>query len=255
MRRIRVIPTMLIDEGRAIITSRFRKPVYVGDPINSIRVFNEKEVDEMVILDITSKSKQKEPNYDLIAKLASESFMPLTYGGHIVSLLQAEKVISSGIEKISFNASLFSFPETVREVATRFGNQSVVASVDVKKNLLGRTIFKTDGGRRTVKLSAPQLAEHLTQLGVGEILLTSIDHDGMRSGYNLPLIESFSKMVKVPIIACGGANTISDFLEAINAGASAVAAGAMFYFKGDHRAVLINYPDQRTLVEEFYQKI
>ncbi|HPI79314.1 MAG: HisA/HisF-related TIM barrel protein [Cyclobacteriaceae bacterium] len=254
MRRIRVIPIMLINEGRAVVTSRFGKPVYVGDPINSIRVFNEKEVDEMVILDITPKSKRNGPDYDLVAKLASESFMPLTYGGHIVSLPQAEKVIGSGIEKISFNTSLFSFPETVHEVSSRYGNQSVVASIDVKRSIFGDIRFKVDGGRKTIRLSTSQLAGHLLKLGVGEVLLTSIDHDGMRGGYNIPLIETFGKLFKVPIVACGGAQSIDDFIQAVEAGASAVAAGAMFYFKGNRDAVLINYPDQTTLTERFYQK-
>jgi cyclase len=255
VKRVRVIPILLIDNGRAVITRKFNKPVYVGDPINAIRIFNDKEVDEMFILDITAKARRSCPDYELISMMASESFMPIAYGGHVCTMEQAEKIINLGIEKICFNTSLYENPKAIEQVAGRYGSQSVVASIDVKKNWLGNEVIKTFGGKRTIQFSLEEVAEHLKKIYVGEVLLTSIDKDGMMSGYELKLIESFSKLVEVPVVACGGAAGIDDFLMATRAGASAVAAGAMFYFKGGYDSVLINYPDQRTLIEKFYKNL
>ncbi len=252
MKRFRIIPVMLINEGRAVITRQFKKPVYVGDPINAIKIFNDKEVDELVILDITSKRTRQAPNYNLIAKMASESFMPLAYGGHIRTMNQAEQIINCGIEKISFNTALYEYPETVTQVSDRYGKQSVVASIDVKKNIFGNFVGKTNNGRKSISLNIPQLVEHIVKLGVGEVLLNSIDRDGMRLGFDCTLIETFKKKLNIPIVACGGADSIEDFSKAIEAGASGVAAGAMFYFKGSFNAILINYPDQKTLKDKVY---
>lgn len=252
MRRIRVIPILLIDNGRAVITRKFKNPIYVGDPINAIKIFNDKEVDDMIILDITDKRKQLEPNYDLISDMASESFMPLAYGGHIGEMSQADRIISSGIEKLCFNTALYDNPDTIKAIAARYGNQSVVASVDVKRNIFGGKVIKTNGGRKTIRLSVEKVTEHLKQLNVGEVLLTSIDHDGMMNGYDYELIELFKQYIETPLVACGGASNLTDFKYAISSGASAIAAGAMFYFKGDYNSVLINYPDQKELIENLY---
>lgn len=252
MKRFRIIPVMMIDDGRAVITQQFKKPVYVGDPINAIKIFNDKEVDELFILDITDKRKRQAPDYQLIAKMASESFMPVAYGGHIQTISQAEQIINCGIEKISFNTALFDFPETVSQVSERYGKQSVVASVDIKNNIFGSSVVKTGNGSKSVSMSLAELMNHILKLGVGEILLTSIDKDGSRSGFDYKLIEKFKQGVGIPIVACGGAGSLEDFRSAIEAGASAVAAGAMFFFKGSFNAVLINYPDQRTLKDRVY---
>lgn len=255
MRRIRVIPVILIDNGRAVITRQFGNSVYVGDPINAIKIFNDKEVDELIILDITSKSKRQEPDFELIGKLASESFMPIAYGGHIMHIGQAERIISSGVEKISFNTSLFNMPETVQEVSRRYGKQSVVASIDITRTMFGKLKIKTENSRKSVDLSIKECVNKLTGLGVGEIFLTSIDQDGMMKGYQYHVISEFKELINVPIIASGGAGSIDDFRKAIDAGASAVAAGAMFYFKGSFNSVLINYPDQKVLTEKLYNRI
>jgi cyclase len=244
---------MLIESGRAVITQKFNNPIYVGDPINAIKIFNDKEVDELIILDITAKSKRKDPDYRLIEQLASESFMPLAYGGHVVKLDQAERIINCGIEKVSFNSALYQYPETVKEVSNRYGRQSVIASIDFTKNLFGKLVPRYGNNKKTAPFEFAQLGSHIESLGVGEVFLNNIDNDGMRCGFNVNLISNFKKTVSMPVIACGGANRIEDFSEAINAGASAVAAGAMFYFKGNINAILINYPDQRTLVEQVYK--
>jgi cyclase len=253
MRRVRVIPVIMIDNGRAVVTRNFGKPVYVGDPINSIKIFNDKEVDELIILDITDKNVQKEPDFKLIEKMASESFMPLAYGGHVTRILDAERLINCGIEKISFNTSLFTHPDVVRELSYRNGKQSVIASLDIKKNWWGKYVVRTSNGRQRVGKNLRAIIKQVLDLGVGEIFLNSIDRDGSLTGYDENLVGLVAQNSNVPLIACGGASHIRDFVKAIQIGkASAVAAGAMFFFKGGFNAVLVNYPDQKTLTSELY---
>lgn len=256
MRRVRVIPIIMLDEGRAVITQKFGRSIYVGDPINAIKILNDKEVDELIILDITSKGKRAAPDFDLIAKMASESFMPLAYGGHVKSIADAELIIKSGIEKISFNSVLFSHPEIVREFSQRYGSQSAIASIDIKKNFWGAHGIRTLNGNRKVGTNIEGILATIAQLNVGEILVNSIDHDGTLRGYDIPLIKRIAACIDVPVIACGGASGIPDFLAAVSVGkATAVAAGAMFFFKGSFDAVLVNYPDQKTLITHLYNKL
>jgi imidazole glycerol-phosphate synthase subunit HisF len=256
MKRVRVIPIIMIDQGRAVITRQFKKPVYVGDPINSIKIFNDKEVDELIILDITDKKKRREPDFKLIEKMASESFMPLAYGGNVTRISDAEAIINCGIEKICFNTSLFTNPEVVRELSHRNGKQSVVASLDVSRSWLSGYKVKTHGGEKSVAKPLDSVIDLVVELGVGELLINSIDKDGSREGYDQELITRVTSRVKLPVIACGGASGISDFVKAVNeSGASAVAAGAMFFFKGGFNAVLVNYPDQPTLRTELYDQL
>ncbi|MEQ8362608.1 MAG: HisA/HisF-related TIM barrel protein [Cyclobacteriaceae bacterium] len=256
MRRIRVIPVIMLDEGRAVITRKFGNPIYVGDPINAIKILNDKEVDELIILDITNKRKRNTPNFDLIAKMASESFMPLAYGGHVITIADAERIIKCGIEKISYNTALFTNPEMVREFSGKFGSQSTLASIDIKKNLLGTYSVRTKNGSHKVGTNIELILKSITQLGVGEILVNSMDQDGSLDGYDVRLIERMTKCINVPLIACGGAANISDFVQAANVGkASGVAAGAMFFFKGSFDAVLVSYPDQKTLITHLYNNL
>lgn len=256
MRRIRVIPVIMIEEGRAVITRKFNKSIYVGDPINTIKILNDKEVDELIILDITNKRKRSTPDFDLIAKMASESFMPLAYGGHIATIGDAEQIIKCGIEKISFNMALFNNPEMVKEFSGKFGSQSTIASIDVKRNLFGAYNVRTKNGSYKVGSDIESILESVTRLGVGEILVNSMDQDGSLEGYDVPLIERMTRCVNIPLIACGGAASISDFVKAVNVGkASAVAAGAMFFFKGSFDAILVNYPDQKTLITHLYNSL
>jgi cyclase len=246
----------MIDNGKAVVTRTFRKPVYVGDPINSIRIFNEKEVDELIILDITDPKKRSQPDFGLIEKMASESFMPLAYGGHVKSVKDAERIITCGVEKISFNTALFQYPEVVKELSYRNGKQSVIASLDVARNWLGQYRVKSKGGTVTVGQNLPEVLRQVLALGVGEVLLNSIDRDGTFGGYDLELISLIATQCPVPVIACGGAASLHDFHHAIVSGkASAVAAGAFFFFKGGFNSVLVNYPDQPSLFENLYSKL
>jgi imidazole glycerol-phosphate synthase subunit HisF len=256
MRRIRVIPVIMIDNGRAVVTRKFSNPVYVGDPINSIKILNEKEVDELVILDITNKKKRSKPDFQLIEKMASESFMPLAYGGHVTTIQDAEILIKSGIEKIVFNTALFTHPGMIKELSYRCGRQSIVASIDVDRNLFGQYVIKTKNASQTVGKNLEAILSEIEELGVGEIFLNSIHCDGSMAGYDEKLIGRVSACIHVPLIACGGAASISDFVKAIrDRKASAVAAGAMFFFKGSFNAVLVNYPDQKTLISELYSNL
>jgi imidazole glycerol-phosphate synthase subunit HisF len=247
MLRYRIIPVLLLKNSGLIKTTRFKHPVYVGDPINAVKIFNEKEVDELIILDTTATLEKKEINYKRIEEIVSEAFMPLGYGGGIQRMDQIEQLFKIGVEKIILNTSALVNPNLVKTASSVFGNQSIIAAIDVKKDFFGNYRIYTHSG--TVKQS-PDLLEtikELENLGTGEIIINSIDKDGTMSGYDVSLVEQVSKNTSVPVVACGGAGTIHHFSEVIHAGASAVAAGAMFVFHGKHRAVLISYPRYQEL--------
>lgn len=256
MKRIRVIPVIMIERGRAVITRKFGKRIYVGDPINAIKILNDKEVDELIILDITSKKEQRTPDFDLIEKMASESFMPLAYGGHVNDIKTAERIIKCGVEKISFNSAIFYNPDMVSAFCRQFGNQSAIASIDIKKNIFGDYVIKTRNGDTRIGADIEASLKSILQLGVGEVLVNSIDRDGSLSGYDTKLIKRVAECINVPLIALGGAGSMADFVQAVKGGnASAVAAGAMFFFKGSFNAVLVNYPDQRALTTHLYNQV
>ena len=238
-----MIPCLLLKGNGFFKTRQFKKPVYLGDPINTLKIFNEKEVDEICILDIDATRNGRGPNFDLLHDMASECFMPLSYGGGITSIDQIQKLFYSGFEKICINTSLVLNPDLVKQAADNFGSQSVVASIDVKKGLLGKYEVMVNGGTRRTRMEPVELAQQAERLGAGEILLNSIDRDGTMQGYDLKLTSLVSNAVSIPVISCGGARDVNDFKAAVlDAGASAVAAGAMFVFHGPHRAVLINVP-------------
>lgn len=244
----RIIPCLLINNRGLYKTVKFKDPVYVGDPANALKIFNEKEVDELVILDITASKEKKKPNFKLLNELASECFMPLCYGGGITELDEIKALFNLGIEKISLNTITFSKPELITEAAKIYGSQSIVASLDVKKSLLGKYQVYINSGTINTKKDPVEYAQYLYNLGAGEIFLNSIDRDGTMSGYDVDLIKKVSESVPVPLIACGGAGQIDDFSKAINlGGASAVSAGSFFVFHGKHRAVLITYPTKDEL--------
>lgn len=223
-------------------TRRFKEPKYVGDPINAIRIFNEKEVDELLVLDIDASKSGKEPDYKVIEQLAGECFMPLCYGGGVRTIDQAARIFDLGVEKISLQTAVLSDVGLITEIARRFGSQSVVISVDLKRDWR-RNVRLYES--RTGKLRAEswiEFAKHAVLAGAGELLVNVVDRDGEMAGYDLNIVRDAAAAVNVPVIAAGGARNISDFKEAIDSGASAVAAGAMFVFHGPHRAVLITYP-------------
>jgi cyclase len=247
----RVIPCLLLQEGGLVKTSRFRRPRYVGDPINAIRIFNDKYVDELVLLDIDAARRGNDPDYDLVARIAGECFMPLCYGGGIRSLSQARRIVASGVEKIAVNSAGIDHPRLIAELSQELGASSVVAAIDVKRDLLGRERVFHPGRRRLTALDPVQHARALVALGAGEVFLNNVDRDGQYSGFDLDLIARLSAAVSVPVIACGGASTLEDMRDAVAAGASAAAAGSIFVFYGPHRAVLINYPDYPSVRKLF----
>lgn len=244
----RVIPVLLLQNGGLVKTRQFKKPTYVGDPINAIKIFNEKEVDELVFLDIDASKEKRGPDFRLLEQIASECFMPLGYGGGIRSLADVNRIYSIGIEKVIFNTAAFINQELIKEAAKEAGNQSVVVSVDIKKNLLGKRILYSHASARTPNMDLITFAKHMQDLGAGELILNAVDRDGMMDGYDIDLIEQIAGAVEIPVVACGGAGTLDHFKHAVHKGnASAVAAGSMFVFHGPLKGVLINYPSQEKL--------
>lgn len=248
----RVIPCLLLSNGGLVKTRKFKNGVYIGDPINAIRIFNVKEVDELVLLDIRASLDKRGPNYDLLNEIASECFMPLAYGGGITSIDQIRTLLRLGIEKVILNTALNRDPNFVREAVATFGSQAITASIDVRRKLFGRYEVMTSAGTEATGLTAVEAARKAEQLGVGEILLTSIDAEGSMEGYDIDLLSKVSQTVSVPVIASGGAGKLEDFRSAVCQGhASAVAAGSLFVFYGPHRAVLITYPEYSKLCTLF----
>jgi len=248
MLKARVIPCLLLNGSGLVKTVQFKKPKYVGDPINAVRIFNDKEVDELTVLDINGTVKEKAPQFELITQIASECFMPLSYGGGIRSIDQIEKLLKLGVEKVILNSAAVHTPELIRQSARLVGRQSIVVSIDVMKLAFGKYHVYTHGGRKKTNIDLLGHATHMEKIGAGELLLTSIDRDGTQGGYDLKLLKKITDAVSIPVIASGGAGKMVDFEEAIKkGGASAVAAGSMFVFYGKHRAVLINYPSREDI--------
>lgn len=252
MLNYRVIPSLLLSNGGLVKTKKFKNGVYVGDPINAIRIFNEKEVDELVLLDIRATLDKRGPDFNLLREVASECFMPLAYGGGITSIDQIKTLLRLGIEKVILNTALNRDPNFVKEAVAIFGSQAITASIDVRRKLLGRYEVMTAAGTEATGLGPVVAAKKAEQLGVGEILLTSIDAEGSMDGYDIDLLSKVSQSVNVPVIASGGAGKLEDFRSAVLQGqVSAVAAGSLFVFYGPHRAVLITYPEYRKLCTLF----
>ncbi len=251
MLKHRVIPALLLRDGGLVKTQKFGKHKYIGDPINAVRIFNEKEVDELVLLDIDASRLRREPDFELIESVASECFMPLAYGGGISSIEQARRIFSSGVEKVILQSAVLQDHGLVSEIARRFGSQSVVVSIDVKRDWRGNYKLWSASSRRAVRQDWLQTLKNLVSAGAGEILLNSVDRDGTQQGYDLRLIQTAAESVDVPVIALGGAATVQDFVKATQVGASAVAAGSLFVLHGPHRAVLISYPNYSALESLF----
>ena len=247
MLKHRVIPALLLTNKGLVKTRKFAKPKYVGDPINAIRIFNEKEVDELIVLDIEATKNNQLPNYKLIEEFASECFMPLCYGGGVRTIDQAEKIFALGVEKICLQTSALLDIDFVSELSRKFGSQSVVVSLDIKKNWLGKRRVYLASSKRFLKGSWQDWVTKLAGAGAGELLINSVDNDGMMAGMDIDLICDASKLIPIPTIAMGGVGSLDDIKDAINNGASAVAVGSFFVFHGSHRAVLITYPKYNQL--------
>lgn len=244
----RVIPCLLLRGNGLVKTVRFRDPVYIGDPTNAVRIFNDKEVDELVFLDIVASREGHGPNFELLARITSECFMPLCYGGGVRTISQMRQLFALGVEKVALNTAAIERPDLVREAADDFGSSSVVAAIDVRRRLLGGYEVVALGGRRRTGLDPVALAVQMERQGAGEVFLNSVDRDGTMTGYDIDLVRSVSAALSIPVIACGGAGSLHDLARVISeGGASAAAAGSMFVFHGRHRAVLITYPSQAEL--------
>jgi cyclase len=250
MNKTRVIPVLLLRGQGLVKTIKFKQPKYIGDPINAVRIFNEKEVDELVFLDITATPEGRGPDFELLSDIASEAFMPMAYGGGVTTLAQVRRIFELGFEKVILNSAAYNTPGLISEAAAIFGSQSIVGCVDVRKNLLGRYELCSASAKVKEKSSLLEHLALLTQSGVGEILVNAVDRDGAMGGYDLKLLREVSAAVTVPIIACGGAGSLDHLVEAVQDGhATAVAAGSLFVFMGPHRAVMINYPERKLLAD------
>lgn len=248
MWRPRIIPCLLLNGTGLVKTVRFKNPRYIGDPINAVRIFNQKKADELLFLDITATREKRTPPMDLIKKLSDECFMPFAVGGGISSIEQIEMILKAGTEKVSLNTHAMERPELVKEAAEIFGGQSIVCSMDVMRDWTGKYAVYTHSGKKKKTRSPVEVARQMEKMGAGEILLNSMERDGAMGGYDIELIRKVSDSIGIPLIASGGAGTLEHLNEAVvKGGASAVAAGSMFVYHGRLRAVLINYPGNDEL--------
>lgn len=251
MIQARVIPCLLLRGNGLVKTKKFKDAVYVGDPVNAMRIFSDKEADEIVILDIDASREGREPPYELIAEMAGEAFMPVAYGGGVRTLEQIRRLIRSGVEKVVINTLATESTDTIRAAVEVFGSQAIVGAVDVRRKLFGGYAVMAKSATVETKLNLQQHVHNLVQAGVGELLINDIERDGTMTGYDMALVRSVAQ-APVPVVVCGGAGTLVHLREAVrDGGASAVAAGSMFVFHGKHRAVLINYPKAGELEKLF----
>lgn len=243
MLRPRIIPSLLIQDNGLVKTVNFKNPKYVGDPINAVRIFNEKEVDELAIFDIDATVKGLEPNYSLIERIANQSRMPLCYGGGVKTVEQAQRIFGLGIEKIALSSAVLQSPQLITEIAERVGSQSVIVVLDVKKKLFGGYEVYTHNGKKSTGINPFKFVEEAQKLGAGEIVINSIDQDGVMKGYDMTLIDKIREKISLPLTVLGGAGSLNDVKQVIDKhGIIGVAAGSLFVFKGVYKAVLINYP-------------
>lgn len=255
MLRPRVIPCLLVHDKGLVKTVQFKDPKYVGDPINAVRIFNEKESDELMVFDIDATGENREPDFKMIEHLAAECRMPLCYGGGVKTAEQAQRIFSLGVEKIAISSAAIHTPELVSEMADRVGSQSVVVVVDVKKKLLGGYEIYTHNGQKSTGKNPFEFVAKMEALGAGEIVVNSVDQDGVMRGYDLALIEKIRQSISLPLTVLGGAGSLHDIGNLINKyGIIGAAAGSLFVFKGVYKAVLINYPnwnEKDKLINEY----
>lgn len=247
--RPRIIPVLLINDRDMVKTVQFGRQTYLGDPINAVKIFNRKGIDELAILDISATKRKTEPDFELLEDIASQAFMPLSYGGGITSMEQAKRLLAIGYEKVIVNTQLVKNPKLVEEMVAFAGSQSVVASIDAKRIDNGYKCVISDGGE-IANITPDELAKRAQKLGVGEVFLNSVDRDGMMQGYDLELVKTVVNVVDIPVTACGGAGGIQDLKKILQEGkAHAAAGGSMFVYYGRLKAVLITAPEEKELVE------
>lgn len=252
MFRPRVIPVLLLKSNGLVKSIRFKDFRYIGDPINAVRLFNDLMADELVFLDITATSEERTISADFVRIVGDEANMPFSVGGGIRTLQEIRQIISSGAEKVIINTYAAENPDFIREASNEFGSSTITVSIDVKRNFFGKELTYINSGRRATKFGPVAFAKLMEEKGAGEIIVNSIENDGMMSGYDIDLIRRVSESVRIPVVALGGAGRYSDFSKAVKEGyASAVAAGSMFVYSGPRKAVLINYLEQQQLKEIF----
>ena len=252
MLETRLMPCLLMSNGALVKTVKFKNLTYIGDPVNAVRIFNQKEVDELILLDIHATSQNRGIDFDTIEKLVSECFMPICYGGGVRTIEDMRRLFALGIEKVSLGAAAFEIPGLIRQAADEFGSQAIVVTLDVKKGLLGRSSVRIRNGGQDTKKPPIDAAQLFEQEGAGEILLYSVDKDGTWTGFDLKLIEEVSRSVSVPVVATGGAGSLDDIRLAVkSAGASAVAIGSMAVFQGKDLGVLIKFPTRKDQEKAF----
>lgn len=243
MPRARIIPCLLVRDGGLVKTRRFADEKYVGDPLNAVKIFNEKEADELIVLDIDATVEGREPDYAMIENLAAQCRMPLCYGGGIVNVEQAKRIMSLGVEKVSISSAAIARPELITEMAEQVGAQSVVVVLDTRKKMFGGHAVFTHHGKRDAQVSPVDFARRAEQLGAGEIVINAIDRDGEMGGYDLQLAGQIREATWLPLTVLGGSGGVADMHDAVRQlGTVGLAAGSQFVFKGPYRAVLINYP-------------
>jgi cyclase len=259
MLRPRIIPCLLVHDKGLVKSVHFKQHKYVGDPINAVRIFNEKEVDELMVIDIDATVENREPDYVMIERLAAECRMPLCYGGGVKTVEQAQKIFSLGVEKIAISSAVFDDLSLIQRMGEKVGTQSVVVVLDVKKKLLGGYEVYTHNGKKKTGKNPVEFAAELEKLGVGEIVINSIDQDGQMKGYDLDLIGKIREVITIPMTVLGGAGTLSDIGLLIKKfGIIGASAGSLFVFKGIYKAVLINYPtrvEKDILIKSNYNGI
>lgn len=247
MLRTRIIPVLLLHGKSLVKTKKFGKYRYIGDPANTVRIFNELEVDELAFLDISATNKHQGPNFDVLRDVASECFMPLSYGGGIVEFDQAKHVYDIGFEKVILNTAAYQTPKLISEMARVYGSQAVVVSMDVGRSFFGASQLRSNSGRKRQSGSPTEWARQMEDRGAGEILLTSIPREGSYEGFDLELVAEVSNAVNIPVIAHGGAGKLQDIALAIENGASAVALGSLVVFQKKDLGVLVNFPNTDSL--------
>jgi imidazole glycerol-phosphate synthase subunit HisF len=251
MLRVRVIPCLQLRQDSLVKTVRFRKPAYIGDPVNTVRIFNELEVDELVFLDIRASVEGRGPNFPVLQQIADECFMPLAYGGGIRRFADAQSILRLGFEKVIVNTCAAENPSFITELADHFGSQAVIVSIDVRRNLWGQNRVHTRSGTRNTHRDPVAWAQEVEARGAGEILLTSMPREGTWEGFDLALIRAVTDAVRIPVIAHGGAGSVEHIVQAVDTGgASAVALGSMVVFQKRGCGVLVNFPDPAQLAQK-----
>ena len=252
MFRPRIIPVLLLKDKGLVKSIKFKKYKYIGDPINAVKIFNDLETDELMFLDITATNENRTISTELVKNIGDEAFMPFAVGGGIRSVEKIKNILGAGAEKVVINSYSVLNPELIAEASKLFGKQSIMISIDVKKNFWGQYKICIKSGKKSTKIDPVKHAIEVEKLGAGEILINSIDHDGTMSGYDIELAKSIVDAVSIPVIVCGGAGKLEDLKNAFyEANASALAAGSMFVFHGPRRAVLVNYPERNELEKLF----